>query len=283
MPANCVGVSVGVDTNKRQLHWTAMAWLESGAGFVIDYGIQATDADRIGIKAGLVKALTELKAILETGWQEQNSGVKKAPSQVWIDSGWYEHTDGVFEFCHLANQGIRAGAERYRPSKGYGTGQRRMESYSVPKKLGSEIRYIGNNYHLAYSQRGRLLLAHVNADHWKSELHQRLAMPADSQLAIVLFEADAKQHTLFAEQLIAEKQIEKYVEGRGDSVVWERVNRDNHFLDSSYSAVAAGDLILGASFNRKRTLKRMTLAEMAAATAGRPTPQQLIDRRNKGA
>ena len=48
--------------------------------------------------------------------------------QAWIDSGWHEHTEGVYLFCAAINRklGIPKGQELYRPTKGYGEGQRNV-------------------------------------------------------------------------------------------------------------------------------------------------------------
>jgi phage terminase large subunit GpA-like protein len=249
VPKNALGITIGVDTGKRYLHWVAIAWFLNSSGEIcgkiIDYGIQSVESDRRGIKESLLAALRGLSIYLNRGWQTED-GKTLGPSQVWIDSGWHEHTEAVYEFCREENEalGIAYGKERYRPSKGYGENNRRMSRYFAPQKLNAEIRYIGTGYHLS-RVKGRVLLVHVNADYWKSELHNRLTLPKDAPLAITLYEAaDREEHREFAEQLTAERQIEQFEEGRGERIIWERTRRQNHFLDASYSAVAAGHFFL---------------------------------------
>jgi hypothetical protein len=249
-----------------------MAWLSDARGYIVDYGIQTTQADRVGTERGLFAALTALKTYLDRGWQSPDG--KRWLDQCWIDSGYHEHTDPVYRFCQHANEGLRPGAERFRPSKGYGEGQQRMPRYIVPKAMSHEVRYIGTGYHLTRLQRAHQLIAHVNADFWKSQLHQRLGMPPEEPGAIVLYEtADAQEHGDFIDQLTAERQIEKWSEGRASVVVWERIRRANHFLDASYAAVAAGHLVLAlrSSTTTRRTAPtgRRTMAELAAIAAGR--------------
>jgi phage terminase large subunit GpA-like protein len=242
-PNGTIGISVGIDTGKRSLHWTAIGWQITGAGQIIDYGMQTVEADRLGIKAGLLAALHSLSSYFGRGWQSEGGKLLHA-SQVWIDSGYHEHQEPVYDFCNEANQGLPFGSERYRPTKGYGEGQRRMSRYYAPAKTNSEVRLIAPGYHLARS-RGRVLLVHINSDHWKTELHNRLGMPADAPTAITLYEAaDPAEHKEFAEQLTAERQLEKWQEGRGETIVWERMRRQNHFLDSTYSAAAGGHFVL---------------------------------------
>jgi phage terminase large subunit GpA-like protein len=256
VPVGCVGVSVGVDTGKRRLHWTAIAWQQDDSGSVIDYGEQPVDADALGVDRALREALAALVAFFEGGWQTQ-TGEKIRPSQVWIDSGWHEHTDAVYGFCRGANTGCKPGAERYRPSKGFGEGQRGTTRYHAPKQTTTEVRYIGKEYHFSRTKRAGQSVVHVNSDHWKSELHVRLAMAPDEPGAILLYDtASPNGHVDFVDQITAEVQKEKWIKGKGTMVVWERIRRKNHYIDSSYSAVAAGHLIVtlyAASQRRSRS------------------------------
>jgi hypothetical protein len=109
-----------------------------------------------------------------------------------------------------------------------------------------------------------VMLVHMNSDHWKSELHQRLMMPAASPTAITLYDAaSVSEHREFSEHLTAEKQIEKYVEGRGEVIAWDRVSRNNHWLDSTYSAVCAGEAVLAFRAISAARKQKKTLGEMA--------------------
>lgn len=266
VPAACVGVAVGVDTGKRQLDWTAIACLADTSEFVIDYGEQSVAADRLGVQRGLLEALAELQTYLDSGWRSETGAIVK-PAQIWIDSGYHEHTDAVYQFCRNANKGCKPGAERYRPSKGRGEGQRGTTRYYEPKQTTSEVRYIGKEYHLRYTRRAGQSVVHVNADHWKSELHDRLAMAADQPGAIVLYDAaDSREHEDFIDQITAEVQKEKWIDGKGSVIVWDRIRRKNHKLDSSYAATAACDLML-ALIASART-PRLSLAELAQRAKG---------------
>ncbi|KKN53094.1 hypothetical protein LCGC14_0606060 [marine sediment metagenome] len=244
VPPGCIGISVGVDTGKRQLDWTAIAWLANGSGFVIDYGEQTVQADKLGVERGLRQALVELQTYLDSGWHSATGTIIR-PSQIWIDSGYHEHTDPVYRFCLEVNVDCPPGGERYRPSKGFGEGQRGTTRYYAPKGTTSEVRYMGKEYHFSRTRRAGQSVVHVNSDHWKSELHTRLAMSLDQPGAIVLYDAaDAAEHDDFIDQITAEVQKEKWIEGKGSTIVWDRIRRKNHQLDSGYAGVAAGHLIL---------------------------------------
>lgn len=270
VPPEATDITIGIDTGKRMLHWTALAAGEGFGGRVIEYGKQPVDSDRLGVKQGLVEALGKLADYFDGGWTKPNGEVL-GPSQVWIDSGWHEHTDAIYQFCAAANQNLElaAGSEMYRPTKGYGEGQRRMTRYVAPKTKQKGVVYLGNEFHIAKVRRnGRtvpgVLLVHVNADHWKSELHQRLLMPAEEALSVTLYEAASfSEHSEFARHLTAEKQVEKYVEGRGELVVWERTDRNNHWLDSTYAAVCAGEAVSEFRVRTKKKQTPRTLRQMA--------------------
>ncbi len=242
VPNDCTSVVVGIDTGKRMLHWTAIACTSVGVSHVIEYGEQSVAADKLGVRQGLVEALRALQSYFAGGWHGETG--TRGPSQVWIDSGWHEHAEAIYEFCSTANKGLPVGGERFRATKGYGEGQRRLDRYWIPKKLTADVRFIGDGYHLTRSERAQSLVVHINSDYWKSEVHQRLSLPADSPLALLLYEAaDPAQHREFAEQLTAERQLDKWIEGRGEVIVWERIRRANHFLDSTYAALAASSLV----------------------------------------
>ena len=244
LPAGCIGVTIGIDTGKRLLHWTAIAWLASGRGFVIEYGSQTVLSDKLGTQQGLSSALRTLKTYFDRGWQSLD-GQRLFPSQVWIDSGYHEHQSAVYAFCGEVSKGLQSGASCYRPSKGYGEGQRLTGRYFAPKKKTTDVRLIANQYHLTWVPRARVMLVHVSSDHWKSALHQKLALPLDAETSLSLYEtADAAEHREFVDHLTAERQIEKLNSARIPVITWERIRRQNHFLDAAYAAVAAGDLLL---------------------------------------
>jgi len=269
-PNDTTAITIGVDTGKRALHWTAIATSELGSR-IIEYGKQPVDSDNLGVRKGLITALNNLSGYFSQGWKLEN-GKTVQPSQVWIDSGWHEHTDGVYEFCQIINHELSRspGAEIYRPTKGYGEGQKRTTRYVSPDNKRAGILYLGTEFHIARVKRnGRavpgVMLVHMNSDHWKSVLHQRLMMPADEVLAVTLYEtASFSEHSEFCRHLTAEKQVEKFVAGRGEAIVWERVDRNNHWLDSTYSAVCAGEAVMVRRKIESTRKPARTLAEMAA-------------------
>lgn len=263
VPADCLGVAVGIDTGKRELHWHAVAMRAGGSVHVIEYGMQPTDADSVGVTRGLLDALHALQSYFGSGWQDE-AGRRWLPSQVWIDSGWHEHQAAVYEFCRQAAKGVQAGQEVYRPTKGFGERQRGTTRYIAPKARIGDVRYLGLQYDMRRQKPAKLLLVHVNSDHWKSSLHQRLAMAADEPGAMTIYEtASPREHAEYSEQITAEIQKEQWIDGRGEVIVWERVRRQNHYLDAGYLSLAAGHFICAEIDKNKSGRTRVPLADMA--------------------
>jgi phage terminase large subunit GpA-like protein len=241
VPQQCVGISVGVDTGKRRLHWLASAWCPGKPSHVIEYGEYPVDSVKLGTREGLVQALRALVPYW-VWWDE--SGQEWRPAQVWIDSGYHEHTEGVYAFCTEANQGRKMGSEWCRPTKGHGAGQQFAGRYHGPTQLSKQARYLGREYHFAIQRNSRTILVHVNADHWKSAAHEALARPEDEPGALVLWDGPPDEHDEFADQVTAERPIEEFKEGKGSYIWWEVLRRKNHYLDALYASVAAGHFVM---------------------------------------
>ena len=82
----------------------------------------------------------------------------------------------------------------------------------------------------------------IDADHWKTWVHQRLSTPVGKAGAMTLFQAPPQEHLALAKHLTAETKTEEFVAGRGVVVKWERLRRQNHWFDALYNACAAGHL-----------------------------------------
>ncbi len=268
VPKDAIGVVVGVDTNKRFLHWTALAIMPGGGSVIIDYGEQPTRADDIGMIPGLAEAFALLYQHFNEGWDREEGG-RERPLQVWIDSGYSAHQQPVYEFCRQVNEMLKCpqGSEIYRPCKGDGSG-RNMQRFRAPQKKDRRFRHIGTQYYFAWQPAQQILLVHCNADHWKTELHERLAMPPEEELAIRLYEdPDARCHGKFIEHLTAERPEEHWKEGVQPVVTWNRIRRENHWLDSSYQALAASDFVLANLDQVKQRTQRLPSARELAGRA----------------
>ncbi len=235
VPEGCTILTVGLDTGKWKCHWNAIAWRPDGTGFVVDYGIFEPDSRRLGTDRALMHTLQQLRQLALRGWP-RSTGEIVVPKAVTIDSGWHEHKAAVYAFCRQCRDDKSPIA--FVASKGYGRGQRNMRPYTAPTQRSRDVRGIGLNYHLTYRSDDRLFVFHVNADYWKTQVHEACAKPADEPRSLHLFEASPSEHHEFVRQLTAEQQVETYDRRSQELVTWERVYRHNHWLDATYNAFA---------------------------------------------
>ncbi len=234
LPADTIALTAGLDLGKFLVHYVITAWRSGGRAHIADYGVLEIDADRLGVQRATMIALKEFAELAASGWQREG-GEPLMPQQVWIDSGWFESVETVYQFC-------REQGERYRPSKGYGATQQKDRYYKAPTAKTQTIRHIGEGFHLAKLRKARIVLCHVNADFWKSWVHERLSTPAGEAGSMGLFHAPPAEHTKFAHHLTAERPVVEFLPGRGEVLVWKRHRRANHWLDALCLAAAAGHM-----------------------------------------
>jgi len=204
---------------------------------IVDYGRlevpRELKHERLDRDRGLVAAMHEMEELANAGWAHSDGD--RLIDLVLIDSGWA--TDAVYWFVqHQSSPGLCW------PSKGYGAGQDRR-GYKQPRRRGKRVLWIGEQCHLAkIDHPSAMRLVEFNADHWKSFVHARLAAPIDADGAMTLFRAAPSDHRSLAAHLTAERQVLEFVPGKGEVLRWERVNRNNHWLDALVMASVAAHL-----------------------------------------
>jgi hypothetical protein len=238
-PSDTEHISMGIDVGKEQLHWAAIAWQSRCRGTVIDFGTVGVKHKAMALELAIIDALQRLNAArIEVGWPV-DSGERRAPGWVFVDSKW--QTPAVYRFVRDAN----AKARRFLPVAGYGGGQEPgFRRYEQPRKQTKAIQHIGEEYHVIHDDKRRHHAGRINADYWKTWLRHRLSTePPGSPGGIVLFEALAGEHRNYLAQLDSEDQRYEEVPGRGLVTRWfNRTGRHNHWLDATYLACAAGHL-----------------------------------------
>ncbi|MEO8269622.1 MAG: terminase gpA endonuclease subunit [Aureliella sp.] len=98
-------------------------------------------------------------------------------------------------------------------------------------------------WRLERHSRERVSMAEVNADHWKTWVHQRLTSPVNKPGAMTFYQASPQDHFALAKHLTAEVKTEEFVSGKGVVAKWERNRRQNHWFDALYNACAAGNYL----------------------------------------
>lgn len=229
VPPETQFVTVGIDLGKYASHWTAIAWeSDRCVGSIVDYGIMEThglnkDSDNKAIEAALSESL-EI-------WADEVC-FRYTPPLVLIDSGNWR--DGAYNFC-------RKFGKPYYPAKGWDQGR-----FRLPKRSKENVPFLE-----AYARRQveeRIWLYNVQTEYWKQWLQERFLTKAfdatghrtDGSLAVFNDGGDPKRHLSFAHHLTAEEERWIPIEGKQLKREWYVKSRNNHWLDSTALACAAG-------------------------------------------
>jgi len=227
-------LTVFMDIGKWRCWWSAWSWREDAQGYLIDYGVEIVPQGR---KTSGLAILASLRAfredILIPGWVNA-SGRQVQHRLCFVDSG-YER-DIAYEFVR------ESGQDRYFATKGLGSG-RDQEKWRKPAKGKSKA--IGHEWFVT-RQPGNVRLLNMNADFWKQQVHEGFLAPAGEAGALSLFLASEREHLRYAKQIVSERKLEEWVPGKGLRLYWEKVEKDNHWLDCAYGCRVAADM-LGAS------------------------------------
>jgi len=233
VPADAQYVTAGVDIGKYLVHWMVVAWSTDASAQVVDYGRLEVASTDLGLEKAVMLALREYCDLALAGWPREASDERVVPQQTWVDAGYV--TESVYAFC-------RESGQKFRPAVGRGVAQQRRQWYNRPTSTGSVVKHIGQGFHLNLLKAERVLLVDVDADHWKTWVHERLNTPIGTAGTMTFFRAPAEEHLGLAKHLTAETKTEEFIAGRGLVTRWERLRRQNHWFDCLYLAAAAASL-----------------------------------------
>ncbi|MEZ6152363.1 MAG: terminase gpA endonuclease subunit [Pirellulaceae bacterium] len=232
VPANSTSLTVAMDLGKYLNHWIVVAWTPGPFGHVVDYGRIEVASDDLGVEQATMVALRQFRAMVLEGWPiGVVGGETLKPQLTFVDAGYM--TDVVYAFC-------RESGNRFLPSVGRGASQQHQQWYDRPTQTGSIVKHLGEGFHINWLPNANVHLAEVNADHWKTWVHQRLSTPASRPGAITFFQASPTEHLSFAKHLTAEVKTEEFISGKGMVTKWDRKRKQNHWFDALYNACAAG-------------------------------------------
>jgi phage terminase large subunit GpA-like protein len=272
IPEGSQYVTTAVDVGKYLLHWIAVAWSPKADGHIVDYGRIEVPSEDLGVEQGVLVALREFRDLAREGWAVGHAeGERRQPNLTFVDSGYMSHV--VYSFT-------RESGEKFFPAVGRGAAQQRHQWYNRPTSTGSTVRFIGEGYHMNYLRAEKLRLVEIDADHWKSWVHQRMTSPQGKDGAMTLFEASPQTHLALAKHLTAEVKTEEFVAGKGVVVKWERLRRQNHWFDALYNASTAGYHCGARLVTTVAAPKpRLTLPQLAenSRTAGRPSARDVAN------
>jgi phage terminase large subunit GpA-like protein len=239
VPEDTEQLALSIDLGKRYGTWTLMAWRAGARRHICDYGTFEVPSRDIEVQKALAAALRNFRddVVLE-GWHT-TAGEVRLPAAVFIDAGWMG--DVVFDFCRDKESG-----NRFRPAIGYGQSQlfRRYRTYRKPAKTGTEVKLIGEEYHVVWVPAEKLFRVDLNVDHWKTQLFEGLRLPPGSPGSVEFYwSSDPNEHISVAKHYTAERQQEVFTPGVGSEVRWIRMKRDNHYLDNGSNVLCALHLL----------------------------------------
>ena len=247
IPDDTKWLTIGVDVGDWHSWFILLAFRANQQIHIPDYGVIDVHSDSLERKVAVLAALREFRDTVLAGWPMQGGGPKRKPDAVWIDAG---HFPGVVhQFCKESGT-FPSGP--WMATIGRGQNQMNKMRYHAPKRVGNEIRQIGEGWFVAKSPEHKSFQATVDADYAKRAVQSGLAIPLlddkrqplNNPGAITLFDPGsdkmiAKQHTKLANHFASERTVQRMVEGKG-LVTEHEQHGANHWLDSAAIAMTAG-------------------------------------------
>jgi len=281
VPLGATHLTAFIDVQQKLLYWGVFAWEdETFTGSAIAYSAwpdqkreyftlhdaQITlsqQAPGAGVEAAILAGLEKLtNALLSTDWKREDGSPMRI-SLCMVDASWGPLTETVYTFCRRSDH-----ATVLMPSHGRFVGPSARPFHEWTKKPGDRI---GPGWHIPASK-GRREKQHIlyDANHWKTFVHSRLAVPHGDAGSLTLFGREPAKHRMLAEHLVSERR--ERMQGTARVVdVWKLAvgGRDNHLFDCFVGA-AVGASTLGV---RLRGLE----------AAGQATKKRRILFRDRGA
>lgn len=237
IPASITALTVGIDIGKYRCHWVVTAWSHGAMGTVVDYGVlEVVETDKDSSLS--VDEQQIYKALLH--WRDEilakefvdATGTKRSIDFVLVDSGSF--TTAVYEF-------VRQVRGPFHPSKGF-------SPYSQRKEANANL-IPGDHLHAQRLESQALWLYQLDADYWKRFVHERFLTPTfdDKQLlrqgSLSLFSSSsARGHFSYCAHIVAEEWVSEFIEGKGTREYWVVRSDNNHWLDATALACAAGEV-----------------------------------------
>ena len=251
IPEGLIGVTAAIDVGKWLGHWVILGFRPECRVSIIDYGTaESPNLTKASSEAAVERAVM----LMLSSWYDDVAQRK------WTDTA--DRTLGIdFSFCDTGDGNLTKVLYRFvrdrvgcvpkiAASKGYGGLQRaRREDRSSSK---GTHRINGDYWHAELQPEERIFLYHLNADYWKRFTHQRfLTIPfPDADVADVLEQnafsitlpepRSKREHVGYSKHIVAERYREIFKPGKGMERGWIPESQNNHWLDATYMALAAG-------------------------------------------
>lgn len=232
-------ITIGIDVGKYLCHWTAVAWGDNACGRIIDYGRLEVPSKEYSVEDALPIAFNIFMDQIREGWKKPKDANPIYASAIFVDAGY--QTAAVRKACDDLGQ---LWMSIFGREEGGQTGR-----YHGPDNAGGHVLWVGESMHMSKPPAGfESPYMVIDANYWKAWLHERLTSVVDpkgelSRGAMTLYTTNPKEHITFAHHMCAEVQKKFYKPNRGEIIAFERLSRNNHFLDSTAYACAAGSFV----------------------------------------
>jgi phage terminase large subunit GpA-like protein len=278
VPVGTQALTMHIDLGKFCGHYSVLACDLQARGRVVDYGTFDVPSDDHPPPRAILIALRTLRETILTGWTCEGGGPALVPHAVGIDAAYQGDREStvVYQFVRETNALVER--RMFWPILGHGSASTRGMPYRQPAKASGDVKLIGERYYAKWMTDHACFILHVDADHWKTQVHERLAVPVESSGSMTLFTAPASEHTTYVKHLTAERQVEEYVPGKGPISRWVRERKANHYLDTLYNALMLAHLC-GIRMTEPETVAGGPAAATAEAAAERGSgPSRIIQR-----
>jgi len=270
-------VTAFIDVQQALLFYVVAGWESDFTGYVLDYGVfpdqqrpyftlrdarhtLAAATKATGLEGSIYAGLETLTASLINREWRRDDGAQLRIERCLIDANWGNSTDVIYQFCRQsAHPGV------VMPSHGRFVGASSQPFSEYKRRPGDRV---GHNWRIPNVQ-GKRAVRHVvyDANHWKTFIYSRLAVPMGDRGCLSLFGDKPDRHRLFAEHQTSEYRVR--TEGRGRSVdEWKlRPERsDNHWFDclvgASVAASIQGAVLQGTPATGPMKRERVSFAEV---------------------
>ena len=258
VPIECTELTCGIDVQQYSLWFAVAAWKPNFTGQVVEYGIWPEQPRPVitkaeiensphslqekyphrGVEGTIQAGLMDLVAwLLARNFQRSGGAGLMRIGQMLVDAGKWPN---VIHAVKMA----RGGAAMW-PSRGEGIGAGAAKQMPARvRKAGERWDPLGRWYFPAMTGTREFPTCVLDANYWKSSLHQAFLTPPGDPGALTLCGDDPERHSLFAAHQVAET-FTTPMTPKGVAVdEWTlRPNRpDNEWFDCMVYAMVAASL-----------------------------------------
>ncbi|MBA2480456.1 MAG: phage terminase large subunit family protein [Planctomycetes bacterium] len=253
VPGEVSHLTAFIDVQQKALFWVVCGWADDFTGYVLDYGTwpdqhrryftlrdlritMALATKGAGLEGAIYAGLEQLTNHLLARRWERDDGAELSIDRCLVDANWGQSTDVVYQFCR---QSARAGV--LLPSHGRFVGASSIPFTDYKRRRGDRV---GHHWRIP-AVIGKRTVRHVlyDANHWKSFIHTRFAVPMGDPGCLSVWGQDPEGHRLLADHLTSEYRVR--TEGRGRVVDEWRLKPngfDNHWFDGLVGCAVAASI-----------------------------------------